>query len=183
MTEIRPGLSATFKTREACEKSANTARWIEWADRHGFAWRVGRRHYYNLPSTTEMESYDHEPKESRYYWELHVEANESAYRPDNLYMGAHHTLDEAIAATKEVESVRADRAAAARQRLSANLSDLADILPTHIRMGTMMGDDLYAAGGRSRELHEAMRDGLISESDLRLAIEAVRPPEWRRQTV
>lgn len=174
LKEIRPALWLTHKTREACEQSLTTQRWIEWADRHRFAWHIGRREYYNLPSTTEMESYDYEPKESRFYWELHVMADDSAFRPESLYMGPHYTLDEAIEMTQKMVAFREVKQTAARERLDRNMADLAEILPAWLPMGTLLMDEIYKAGGRSREIYEAVQDGLISQAKLREAILAIR---------
>ena len=177
-TEIRPAANRTYLTHSECAAAAHTQLWIRWAEHHGFAWEILGRHYYNMrhigaPPESHDEDY-HGP--GRYYWELHIKADASVTVPDYVYLmdDVPSASERTAASLAAQERYRQSQRQAAIDRLSANLADLREILPAWMPMGTLMGDALYSAGGRARELHEAMRDGLISESDLRSRIASVR---------
>jgi hypothetical protein len=134
----------THETREECEAHPTTRLWIEWAERHGFAWRAARRHYYNLPSRSRMASYDDDPTESRIHWELQIEADPAVERPDDLYMIAGRTLDQAIDLSRErrrkhLEATRSAQATAEAELVAHRTA----ILAAYGRIKRYPRDDEY----------------------------------------
>lgn len=163
MATIRPALTRTHLAERDCLDSPTTRLWIEWAERHGFAWRVARCEYYNMRS-----SFDDPLLPSRHYWELHVEADPATDLPDDRYMTARHTLDEAIAMTDASRQYRA----AARENALTELANRRDEILSAYR-----GRKTYPRSDRSYVLEclgLALRGlrptpaaaGLLSSSDL-----------------